>query len=103
LVSRALAKSHGSTDLAARALRVPTKDLSRLLWAKPELAAKAYEEVERALDRAQTIVFEGLRSSDYLTRLKAAKFILKRTDAGRRRGFGSRAQGAPRGPGTGSK
>jgi hypothetical protein len=102
-VKKALTDATGDLALAARKLSVPCFDLRRFMLAKQELAARAYEEVERALDRAQAVVFEGLRSSDYLTRLRAAKFMLKRTDAGRRRGFGGRARGAPGGPRTGSK
>jgi hypothetical protein len=53
----------------------------RSLW-----RAKSIEELEIALDGAQTILVQALQSHDFRTRLKAAKLMLKTREA-RRRGW----------------
>jgi hypothetical protein len=53
----------------------------RSLW-----RSTSVEELEQALDRAQSVVLEALQSKDYRTRLRAAKVML-RTRAARERGW----------------
>lgn len=93
-VERALVDSRGNITSAARALSVPSSHLRRLVWATPSLAGAAFEQIEQAIDEAQASLWEGLRSDDFGRRLKAAVFILRHTDAARRRGWES--AGLPR-------
>jgi hypothetical protein len=60
---------------AARALGVPASDLRRLVSWGP-LAAAASEQVEQAIDDAEAVLRDGLRSPDLMVRLKAAKALL---------------------------
>lgn len=75
---------------AARALGVPASDLRRLVSWGP-FAAAAAEQVEQAIDRAEAVLRAGLDSPDAAVRLKAASALLMLSSAGRRRGFGRRA------------
>jgi hypothetical protein len=59
LVERTLVDAQGNVAAAARALRVSSGDLRRLIWATPALADAAYEAVEQAIDNAQAALFEG--------------------------------------------
>jgi hypothetical protein len=42
------------------------------------------------MDAAQQVLLDGLRSDNAMTRIRAAAYILRHTDAGCRRGFGPR-------------
>jgi hypothetical protein len=64
---------------------------TKLVYFTSELADVMFEQYERALDEAQAILFEGLRSESLSVRLDAAKLLLT-SDAGRRRGFGPRGR-----------
>jgi hypothetical protein len=88
LVERALVEAQGNVSAAASALSVPTSDLRRLIWGMPALAGAAYEAIERALDEAQATLFEQLRHDDVRVRLKAAIFLVRHSEAARRRGWG---------------
>jgi hypothetical protein len=68
-------------------LGVPASDLRRLVSWGP-LAAAASEQVEQAIDEAEHVVRDGLRSPDMGKRLAAASFLLRQSEARRRRGFG---------------
>ena len=72
---------------AARALGVPASDLRRLVSWGP-LAAAASEQVEQAIDDAEAVLRDGLRSPDLMMRLKAATALLTLSPAARRRGWG---------------
>jgi hypothetical protein len=74
---------------AARSLGVPASDLRRLVCWGP-LAATASEQVEQAIDDAQAVLLDGLRSPDLTMRLKAASTLLALSPAARRRGWGRR-------------
>jgi hypothetical protein len=90
-VERALIKARGNVGQAAKALKVPSPALRKLVYFTSELADVMFEQYERAMDEAQAILFEGLRSERLSERLEAAKFLLT-SDAGRRRGFGPRGR-----------
>jgi hypothetical protein len=58
------------------------------LYAKPELLDAALEAEERALDEAWEGVLATMRTGNMRRRIKAASFVLRNTDAGRRRFVG---------------
>jgi hypothetical protein len=80
----------GSVAAAARALGVSSADLRRLVASRPSLANVIYEGTERAIDEAVQVLLDGLSHPDKTQRLAAAAYLLRRTEAGRRRGWGRR-------------
>jgi hypothetical protein len=93
-VEHELIRAEGNVSAAAKALSVPTSDLRAMTRSVPALMDDAFEAVERGLDQVEQILWQGLRSEDIRQRLKAASFLLRRSAAGRRRGFGGRQGGA---------
>ena len=65
-------------------------DLRRLVGSRPSLADAVYEGTERAIDKAVRVLLDGLRHPEMTKRLAAAAYLLRHTEAGRRRGWGSR-------------
>jgi hypothetical protein len=94
VVERALVDLRGNVTAAARSLCVPSVDLRKLVWATPTLADAVFEQVEQKIDEAEEVLHQGLRSTDLDRRLQAARFILRQSEFGRRRGWG---RGARRG------
>jgi hypothetical protein len=88
VVEQALVKTFGNVTAAARALFVSSIDLRKLVWATPSLADTVYEQLERAVDEAEAIILQGLRSQDRSQRIQAATFLLRHSAAARRRGWG---------------
>jgi hypothetical protein len=86
LVRERLVLACGNVSAAAKALSVPSADLRRLVLSNATLANAAYEQIERALDKAHAILMEGLRSEDFGQRLRAAKLILAHGPAAKGRG-----------------
>jgi hypothetical protein len=84
----ALIRSCGVVSAAARALGVPTPDLRRLVYVRPELLDAALEDEERALDEAEAVMLAAIRAGDMRQRIRAAGLYLRATAGGRRRGFG---------------
>jgi hypothetical protein len=80
----------GSVSAAARALGVSSVDLRRLVGSRQSLADVIYEGTERAIDEAVKVLLDGLSHPDRTQRLAAAAFLLRHTEAGRRRGWGRR-------------
>ena len=78
----------GSVSAAARALGVSSVDLRRLVGSRPLLADAVYEGAERAIEEAVQVLCDGLSHPDKTRRLAAAAFLLRHTEAGRRRGWG---------------
>jgi hypothetical protein len=65
---------------ATRALGVPASDLRRLVaWGPPAAGSK---QVEPAIDNAEAVLRDGLKSPDLTARLKAAKALLTLGPAG---------------------
>jgi len=52
------------------------------------LANTIYEGMERAIDEAVQVLFDGLRHPQLKQRLVVAAYFLRHTEAGRRRGWG---------------
>jgi hypothetical protein len=89
-IERELLDKCGSVSAAARALGMSSADLRRLVGSRPSLADAVYEGTERAMDEAVRVLLDGLSHPDKTQRLAAAAFLLRHTEAGRRRGWGSR-------------
>jgi hypothetical protein len=81
----------GSVSAAARALGVSSVDLRRLVGSQPLLAEAIYEGTEQAIDAAIQVLLDGLRRPEKSQRLAAAAYLLRHTEAARRRGWGRRA------------
>jgi hypothetical protein len=89
-IERELLDKCGSVSAAARALGVPSVELRRLVGSRPVLADAIYEGTERAIDAAVQVLHDGLRHPEMSKRLAAAAYLLRHTEAGRRRGWGRR-------------
>jgi hypothetical protein len=86
-VGRELIRTGGNVSAAASALGVPTPDLRRLVYARPELLDAALEAEERVIDEAEALLLEAMEDGDARRRIRAAGFFLRATAGGRRRGF----------------
>jgi plasmid maintenance system antidote protein VapI len=89
-VEQALVQAGGSVTGAARTLGIASATLRRLVRAQPLLADVVFEQIEREIDTAQQVLWDGLDSNSVMTRIRAASYILRHTEAGRRRGWGRR-------------
>jgi len=90
IIEQTLIDKCGCIAAAARDLGVPSVDLRRLVASRPSLADVIYEGSERAIDEAVQVLLDGLSHPDKTQRLAAAAFLLRHTEAGRRRGWGRR-------------
>jgi hypothetical protein len=88
-IERELLDKCGSVSAAARALGVSSVDLRRLVGSQPLLADAIYERTEQAIDTAIQVLLDGLKHPDKQQRLAAAAYLVRHTEAGRRRGWGS--------------
>jgi hypothetical protein len=84
---RALEKVDGSIAAAAALMNVHSARLRGFVAAEPVLRQLQAEIMERAVDRAIEILFEGMEDEHYGNRLQAAKEFL-RSEGARKRGFG---------------
>jgi hypothetical protein len=89
-VKQALVHAGGSVTGAARTLGIESANLRRLVRAQPSLADVVFEQIEQEIDAAQQVLWDGLDSDSVMTRMRAAAYILRHTEAGRRRGWGRR-------------
>ena len=89
-VKQALVEAGGSVTGAARTLRIASASLRRLVRADPMLADTVFEQIEQEIDAAQQVLWDGLDSDSAMTRMRSAAYILRHTEAGRRRGWGVR-------------
>jgi hypothetical protein len=64
--------------------------LRRLVRVQPVLADVVFEQIEREIDAAQQVQWDGLDNDNVMTRIRAAAYVLRHTEAGRRRGWGMR-------------
>ena len=69
---RELIRASGNVSVAAKALKVPTRDLRLLTYAQPELIDAALEAEERRW--AQAVVFKALRGGDMRRRIGPLAF-----------------------------
>ena len=89
-VKQALVEAGGSVTGAARTLGIASANLRGLVRAHPSLADAVFEQIEQEIDVAWRVLLDGLRSDNAMTRMRAAAYILRHTEAGRRRGWGPR-------------
>ena len=89
-VKQALVEAGGSVTGAARTLGIASANLRRLVRAQPSLADVVFELIEQEIDAAQQVLWDGLCSDGVMTRMGAAAYVLRHTEAGRRRGWGRR-------------
>jgi hypothetical protein len=89
-IKQALIDAGGSVTGAARTLGIESASLRRLVHDQPLLADTVFEEIERETDAAHQVLWDGLDSDSVMTRMRAAAYTLRHTEAGRRRGWGIR-------------
>jgi plasmid maintenance system antidote protein VapI len=89
-IKQALVEAGGSVTGAARTLGIASASLRRLVRAHPMLADTVFEQIEREFDAAHQVLWDGLDSDSAMTRMRTAAYILRHTEAGRRRGWGMR-------------
>lgn len=85
---RALELERGNVSGAAERLGVESAWLRRKIVSTKALEEAMDEIMERSVDKAIAIMRDGLDEESYLIRFYAAKEFL-RSDAGRKRGFGT--------------
>ena len=90
VIKQALVQAGGSVTGAARTLGIASASLRALVHAQPLLADVVFEQIEQEIDAAQQVLWDGLDSDSVMTRMRAATYILRHTEAGRRRGWGMR-------------
>jgi hypothetical protein len=90
VVERALVEAAGSVTAAARTLGIASASLRGFVRAHPLLADVVFEQIEEEIDAAWQVLRDGLKSDNARTRIRAAAYIVRHTEAGRRRGFGRR-------------
>jgi hypothetical protein len=86
-VERELIRRDCNVSAAAKSLGVPVHDLRLLTRARPKLMEAAFEAVERSLDEAEATMRDAMRNGDARQRVAAAGYLLRNTEAGRRRGW----------------
>jgi hypothetical protein len=89
-VKQALVQACGSVTGAARTLGIESASLRGMVRPHPMLADAVFEHIEREIDAAQQVLWDGLDSDSVMTRMRNASYILRHTEAGRRRGWGMR-------------
>jgi hypothetical protein len=89
-IERALVETAGNVTATARTLGIARANLRGFVRAHPLLADVVFEQIEQEIDAAQQVLLDGLRSDSAITRIRAATYILRHTEAGRRRGWGRR-------------
>jgi hypothetical protein len=82
-----LEEVEGNVTEAAERLGVHSARLRALVAEEPALRRTREEALERGVDRAIAVLFEGMRAEHYGVKLSASKEFL-RSEAARRRGFG---------------
>ena len=89
-VEQALVDAYGSMAAAARTLGIASANLREMVRTHPLLMNVVFEQIEQEIDAAWQVLLDGLRSDSVRTRIRAASYILRHTEAGRRRGWGTR-------------
>jgi hypothetical protein len=88
-VKQALVQAGGSVTAAARSLGIGSAHLRGFVRSHPSLADTVFEQIEQEIDAAHQVLWDGLDSDSVMTRMRAAAYILRHTEAGRR-GWGMR-------------
>jgi hypothetical protein len=94
-VKHALVDAGGSVTGAARTLGIASASLRRLVRVQPVLADVVFEQIEQEIDAAHRVLWDALDSDSAMARMRAASYILRHTEAGRRRGWGMRRMPRP--------
>jgi hypothetical protein len=89
-IKQALIDAGGGMATAARTLGISSASLRSLVRTQPLLADVVFEQIEREIDVAHQVLWDGLDSDSAKTRMRAAAYILRHTEFGRRRGWGTR-------------
>jgi len=87
IVSAALIRHDANVRNAARALRVPSGDLRKLVLVDQRLADAALEAVELRLDDAEANLSEALHCDDPRRRDAASTFMLRNVQRAAKRGY----------------
>jgi hypothetical protein len=87
-IEQALVLAGGSVTGAARTLGIESAGLREMVRTRPSLADLVFEQIEQEIDAAHQVLWDGLDSDSAMTRMRAAAYILRHTEAGRRRGWG---------------
>jgi hypothetical protein len=87
-VERALVEAAGSVKAAARSLGIARANLRELVRSHPVLADMVFEQIEQEIGAAWQVLRDGLRSDNARTRIRAAAYVVRHTEAGQRRGWG---------------
>jgi hypothetical protein len=72
-VKQALVEAGGSVTGAARTLGIASASLRRLVRVQPVLADVVFEQIEREIDAAQQVLWDGLDSDNVMTRIRAGR------------------------------
>ena len=89
-IKKALIDAGEGMAAAARTLGILRASLRSLVHAQPLLADIVFEQIEQEIDAAQQVLWDGLDSDSAMTRMRAAAYVLRHTEAGRRRDWGMR-------------
>jgi hypothetical protein len=89
-IKQALVQAGGSVTGAARTLGIASANLRELVRVHPMLADAVFEQIEQEIDAAWQVLLDGLRSDSVRTRIRAASYLLRHTEAGQRRGWAPR-------------
>ncbi len=90
IVERALVEAAGNVTAAARTLGIAGADLRGFVRTHPALMNVVFEHIEQEIDAAWQVLRDGLKSDNGRTRIRAAAYIVRHTEAGRRRVSGTR-------------
>jgi hypothetical protein len=88
VVERALVEAAGSVTAAARTLGIASASLRELVRTHPLLMNVVFEQIEQEIDASWQVLRDGLKSDNARTRIRAAAYIVRHTEAGQRRGWG---------------
>jgi hypothetical protein len=89
-IKQALIDAGGGMATAARTLGISSASLRGLVRSHPSLTDTVFEQIEREIDAAWQVLLDGLRSDSVRTRIRAASYLLRHTEAGQRRGWAPR-------------
>jgi hypothetical protein len=89
-VERALVEAAGNVTAAARTLGITGANLRGFVRTHPALMNVVFEQIEQEIDAAWQVLRDGLKSDNGRTRIRAAAYILRHSEAGHRRGWGRR-------------
>jgi hypothetical protein len=57
-------------------------NLRKLVRTHPVVADAIFEQIEQEIDAAQQVLWDGLKSDNAMTRIRAVAYVLRHTEAG---------------------